>query len=99
MFERDRRVSAHLLRFFREYFDYEKCQEVFKDKATQHHHDGARLVTDLDQSIEHVLRNDQQVFRTLLTTNAFFVQSATALSWNQAPGWKISDSRCVTPHS
>jgi hypothetical protein len=93
----DRRAHAHLLKFLREYFDYEKCQEVFKDKATQHHHDGAALVGDLDRLIKHVLQTDRQVFRTLLTTSEFFVQPTTALSWNQPPGWKISDKLVALP--
>ena len=91
------RTQLHLLKFFREYFDYEKCQEVFKDKATQHHHDGPTLVKDLDKLVAQVIKEDRQVLKTLLTTREFYISNATALTWNQPPGWKVTDKPVTMP--
>ena len=62
-----------LLRFFREYFDYPKAKGVFKDKKKGHNHQPAALVRDMDVLVREVLAKDQQVFRTLLTTNDFYL--------------------------
>ena len=62
-----------LLQFFQEYFDYQKAADIFKDKQKGHHHWAPALVTDLNQLITHTLEQDEQVFRTLLTTSDFFV--------------------------
>ena len=62
-----------ILRFFREYFGYEKATTVFKDTATAKGHVPGALVEDTDRLIEYILEQDKQVLRELLTTNKAFV--------------------------
>ncbi|MEQ8790386.1 MAG: DUF1588 domain-containing protein [Pirellulaceae bacterium] len=62
-----------ILRFFREYFEYEKATEVFKDTTEMKGHDPRALVEDTDRLIEYILEQDKQVLRELLTTNKAFV--------------------------
>jgi hypothetical protein len=66
--------KPRMLRFFREYFGYEKAVEVFKDTEKQNKgHDPRALVEDTDRLIEYILEQDKQVLRELLTTNKSFV--------------------------
>lgn len=70
--------KARLLRFFREYFEYHKAEEVFKDKPA----DGIKhlpniLVRDTDRLVLHILSADKDVFRELLTTPVSFVNYST----------------------
>lgn len=70
--------KPRLLKFFREYFEYHKAEDVFKDKPT----DGIKhlpgvLVRDTDRLILHVLAADKDVFRELLTTPVSFVNYST----------------------
>ncbi|MEM7013930.1 MAG: DUF1592 domain-containing protein, partial [Verrucomicrobiota bacterium] len=63
-----------LLRFFREFFDYTKAPDIFKDETR---HDGKHvphdLVKDADWLVLAALKEDQQVLRQLLTTDEFFI--------------------------
>ena len=92
-----RNAPAQQLRFFQEYFDYEKANDVFKDKKEGHDHWAPALVRALDMLIEHVLAMDRQVFKTLLTTQEYFVSVTShqdlgsPLSFNLSPDWKLSD--------
>ncbi|MCB1125843.1 MAG: DUF1588 domain-containing protein, partial [Verrucomicrobiae bacterium] len=65
------------LRFFREFFGYPKAMDVFKDDARfgAGRHDAAvsRLVDEADLWVEHILKQDQQVFERLLTSGEFYV--------------------------
>ncbi len=71
--------KPRILRFFREYFGYDKAVEVFKDTEKQNkHHDPRALVEDTDRLIEYILEQDRQVLRELLTTNKSFVAHRTA---------------------
>ena len=64
------------LRFFREFFGYPKMLPIFKDrKRFGGDYDGSkgRLVGEADRLVEHVLKNDTNVFEELLTTDKFYV--------------------------
>ena len=65
------------LRFFREFFGYPKAQSVFKDDsrfgAGRHEQAVSRLIEEADMMVEHILRKDEQVFETLLTSDKFYV--------------------------
>jgi hypothetical protein len=76
----DSRVEKpRILRFFREYFGYDKAAEVFKEAngggtALDHPgHDPRALVEDTDQLVRYILEQDKEVLRELLTTNKSFV--------------------------
>jgi mono/diheme cytochrome c family protein len=65
------------LRFFREFFGYPKAQNVFKDDsrfgAGRHEQAVSRLIEEADMLVEHILKKDEQVFETLLTSDKFYV--------------------------
>ncbi|MGY8769476.1 MAG: DUF1588 domain-containing protein [Pirellulales bacterium] len=64
------------LRFFREFFGYQKMLLIFKDnKRFGSNYDAAkqRLVTEADRLIEYIVENDKDVIHELLTTDKFYV--------------------------
>lgn len=74
--------NPRVLQFFREYFGYHKASTVFKDVdkfakqkdfAHFHNHTAVRLMYDTDALILHILEQDKDVLRQLLTTNKVFV--------------------------
>jgi len=65
--------KPRILRFFREYFQYDRATEVFKDRKDNPEHDARILVDDTDRLIENILERDQNVLYELLTTNKSFV--------------------------
>ncbi|MEZ0263672.1 MAG: DUF1588 domain-containing protein [Phycisphaerae bacterium] len=70
--------KPRLLRFFREYFEYHRAGDVFKDKPVgQLKHNPQVLVADTDRLVRHVLAEDKDVLRTLLTTPRSFVNTTT----------------------
>lgn len=75
MFENPKLNKPRILRFFHEYFEYHHAPDVFKE--TKDFADGGYraevLVHDTDQLVEHILAEDRDVFRRLLTTNLSFV--------------------------
>ena len=76
--------KPRLMQFFREYFEYGKAVDVFKDKPEdvfkedpeRFKHEPAIYVSDTDRLIEHILAEDKDVFRRLLTTPDSFVNYA-----------------------
>jgi hypothetical protein len=65
------------LRFFRDFFGYPRMLDIFKD---QKRFGGAysddtkrRVVAEADMLVEHILESDRDVFKKLLTTEAFYV--------------------------
>lgn len=66
-----------LLGFFREYFEYHKAVDVFKDKPKDIYHDPEVLVRDTDRLVLHVLAADKDVLATLLTTPTSYVNYGT----------------------
>tara|TARA_B100001123_G_scaffold123269_1_gene143663 strand:+ start:1138 stop:3102 length:1965 start_codon:yes stop_codon:yes gene_type:complete len=85
-----------LLQFFQEYFDYEKAEDVFKDQVQGHKHWAPALVYDLNALVTHVLKQDKQVLKTLLTTREYLVyvnshrDHGNPLVYNLPPDWKPS---------
>lgn len=64
------------LRFFREFFGYDKLLGIFKDnKRFGGNYEAAkeRLVSEADMLVEHILESDEDVFNKLLTTDEFYV--------------------------
>lgn len=76
--------KTRILRFFREYFGYDRATEVFKETSTRDGsldhpgHDARALVEDTDQLVLYILQQDKDVFRELLTTNKSFVAFKSA---------------------
>lgn len=64
-------------RFFREYFEYHKAVDVFKDKPKTFVHEPRTLVSDTDRLVKHIVAADRDVFRQLLTTRLSFVNYHT----------------------
>lgn len=84
--------KPRILRFFREYFDYDKAPEVFKDSSVLVAAKLARdngsyrpdtFVDDTDLLVEWVLESDRDVLRTLLTTDRSFVGYNQGQQWNK----------------
>lgn len=67
--------KPRVLRFFREYFGYDKAGEVFKDNLKEFGYDAAVLVADTDALVLYILRQDKDVLKELLTTNKGFVNA------------------------
>jgi len=90
----NRYAAPRLLQFFQEFFDYQKANDIFKDKIPKHLHWAPGLVHDLDVLIENVLIKDEQVLRDLLTTSDFYVlfyshkERGNQLSFNLPPDFK-----------
>ena len=70
--------KPRIMRFFREYFGYDKATEVFQETKSNPDHDARALVEDTDKLIEYILERDKNVLRELLTTNKAFVAYKTA---------------------
>jgi hypothetical protein len=87
-------ARKRLLQFFQEYFDYLKAEDVFKDQIEGHKHWAPALVYDLNALVMHVLKNDKQVIKTLLTTPEYLVyvnshrDHGNPLAYNLPPDWK-----------
>jgi len=83
-----------LLQFFQEYFDYLKAEDVFKDQIKGHKHWAPALVYDLNALVIHVLKKDEQVLKTLLTTPEYLIyvnshrDHGNPLAYNLPPDWK-----------
>jgi mono/diheme cytochrome c family protein len=64
------------LRFFRDFFGYDKMLGIFKDnKRFGGNYDNlkTRVVAEADMLVEHIVESDQDVFKKLLTTDKFYV--------------------------
>ena len=64
------------MRFFREFFGYDKMLGIFKDnKRFGGNYDNVktRVVAEADQLVEHIVESDQDVIKKLLTTDRFYV--------------------------
>ncbi len=92
-----------LLQFFQEYFDYEKAEDVFKDPLQGHKHWPPALVYDLNDLVTRVLKKDEQVLKTLLTTSEYPIHvnshrdHGNPLVYNLPPDWKPSSKPVPFP--
>jgi mono/diheme cytochrome c family protein len=70
--------KPRLLRFFQEYFEYHHAPVVFKDRPTDKiKHVPHAFVSDTDRLVLHILEQDKNVLRELLTTPLSFVNYGT----------------------
>ena len=96
-------AKRRLLQFFQEYFDYEKAEDVFKDKIPAHAHWAPALVYDLNTLVSHTLEKDKQVLKTLLTTREYFIHigshrdHGSPLTYNLSPDWKPTENAVRFP--
>ena len=65
-------VKPRMLGFFREYFEYDNATEVFKDEPKDLWHRPEQHVRDTERLILHIMSEDKDVFRELLTTPLAF---------------------------
>jgi hypothetical protein len=65
--------KPRIVRFFREYFEYDNATEVFKDEPQDVLHRPGQLVSDTDRLVRHILAADRDVLKELLTTPLSFV--------------------------
>lgn len=66
-------MKDRLLRFAREYFEYDRAAEVFKDKDVNDYQP-LRLVDDADQFILRILDEDRDVLKQWLTSSRYFIR-------------------------
>ena len=98
-------AQQRLIQFFREYFDYEKANDVFKDNIPGHKHWAPALVHDLDTLVTKTLEADQAVLKTLLTTNKYYIHIGShrdqynPLAYNLSPDWKMTSKPVTFPKS
>ena len=78
MMEDPKFEKTRLLKFFREYFEYDRAADVFKEKPKAFNHHPGQYVADTDLLILAILSADRDVFRELLTTDRSYVNFATA---------------------
>ncbi len=82
-----RRAKAPILRFFQEYFGYGRAAQIFKDESTRRQagiagsYSPGSLVNDTNLLVLHVLKQDRDVLRELLTTDLSFVSTGQG-RWN-----------------
>lgn len=82
LLENDGTQKPRILRFFHEYFGYHKAPGVFKDNLRydgREHTYGLlkypqKIVEDTDVLIRHIVAEDKEVLKELLTTDKYFVQ-------------------------
>ncbi len=65
--------KPRILRFFREYFEYTRATEIFKDGRIRKHYMPEQLVEDADALVLAALEDDRDVLRRILTTPDYFV--------------------------
>ena len=72
--------KARILRFFHEFFGYHRAPTVFKDEFRYghrrhyaHYKVADELVKDADTLVMHIVREDKDVFKQLLTTERYFI--------------------------
>lgn len=83
------RPNARLLVFFDEYFDYKKAVSVFKDVPSGiGGYSASQLVRETERLIAHIVGEDKDVLRTLLTTDQAFIEPRAPQS-NQTPTHRI----------
>ena len=74
--------APRLMRFFHEFFGYNRAGDVFKDphEANLHnvHVDAGSMINDADALLKVILRDDQNVFERMLSTNEIVVKHSGA---------------------
>lgn len=85
--------AERVLRFFQEYFAYQGATDVFKDGSRHPGHNPrpSDLIKDTDLLIIHVLKQDKEVLKELLSTDIAYIRHVPA-----RPGWETISSYNVT---
>lgn len=85
--------AERVLRFFQEYFAYQAATDVFKDGSRHPGHKPrpSDLIKDTDLLIMHILKEDKDVLKELLSTDLTFIRHVPA-----RPGWETISSYNVT---
>ena len=94
--------KPRMLRFFREFFDYEKAKDVFKDDFRHGGvHDPRQIVEDADWFVLRVLADDRDVLEQLLTSDRYFLVYGKTRRANKIgyaavynipqPGWSTTE--------
>lgn len=103
--------KPRILRFFHEYFEYPKAPDIFKNPDDFNAHNAKVLVSDTDNLVRWILKNDKQVLRELLTTDRAYVNTrwdankklltqyeskgSVHLSYSLPPDWKWTDEQPI----
>lgn len=72
--------KPRVLRFFREFFGYHAVETVFKGDRAGKEFNTKILVKDADMLVLHLVEQDREVLKQLLTTEKYFVQWPGSLS-------------------
>lgn len=66
--------KIRVLRFFQEFFGYHGANSVFKGDRATRSFATKFFVTDADRLVMHIVKQDRDVLKRLLTTDEYFVQ-------------------------
>ncbi len=76
--------APRLLRFFHEFFGYDRCGEVFKDAHEANLHnvyiDPRQMTAEADALLKVILRDDRNVFERMLSSSEMVVKHSGAAS-------------------
>ncbi|NNE93413.1 MAG: DUF1588 domain-containing protein, partial [Verrucomicrobiales bacterium] len=64
--------KPRILRFFQEFFGYHTADKVFKGDRAPREFNTRHLMKDADDLVLHIVENDRNVLRELLTTERYF---------------------------
>ena len=89
-------TNPRILRFFDEFFDYRKAPTVFKEVPAGVDFNARGLTRDTERLIAHIVAEDRDVLRQLLTTNQTFISDDSDLprghrTYNLPADWKWRD--------
>ena len=91
----EKHPNKWLLQFFDEYFDYHKAREVFKEVPANFSFAATNLVRDTEMLIRHIVQEDKDVLKRLLTTTQTFIHDNSVPPhqqkiYNLPQDWKYS---------
>lgn len=89
--------KPRLLGFFHDYFGYDDATEVFKDRPKDLMYEPRQYVSDTDRLVLHILAEDRDVLRQLLTTPRSFVNFT--LAENKETHKKDVPKRALVPNA
>ena len=90
--------KSRVLWFFREYFDYYRAPEVFKDPLPDHqtrrgvHYNPRQYVSDTDVLVMRILSHDREVLKQLLTTTESYRTHELFVPNHTLDGLRYADS-------
>ncbi|MCH2208010.1 MAG: DUF1588 domain-containing protein [Lentisphaerales bacterium] len=66
--------EARIVRFMREYFEYDRAADVFKEEVDDYNYSPLVMIKDADIFCRDIIKKDKNVLRQLLTSNSYSVQ-------------------------